>query len=359
MVQLRDLNVGSIRPLPSPRAYQEQLPITAKVASVVAEGREQVSRILRGEDQRFLVLSGPCSVHDTKAGWEYAQRLKALADQFRDRLLIVMRVYFEKPRTTVGWKGLVYDPHLNGSYDITGGLHTAREFLLRLGEMGVVAGTEFVDPITPQYFADLVSWAAIGARTSESQTHREMASGLSMPVGFKNGTGGSVQLAVDGVVTAQADHAFLGVDQEGKASIVITKGNPDCHIVLRGSLRGTNYDAASVADAVERLTAANVRTQLVVDCSHGNCNKDHRLQRIAFYDVMRQRVEGGNRNIVGVMLESHLNAGNQKLDEKHPERLQYGVSITDPCVDWQETVELLTAAYEMMPVLREPATVRD
>jgi len=220
-----------------------------------------------------------------------------------------------------------------------------------------LSATEFVDPITPQYIADLVSWAAIGARTSESQTHREMASGLSMPVGFKNGTGGSIQLAVDGVVTAGAVHAFLGVDDDGKASIVITKGNADCHIVLRGSLRGANYDATSVADAVERLTAAGMRTQLVVDCSHGNCNKDHRLQRIAFHDVLRQRVEGGNRNMVGIMLESHLSAGNQKLDEKHPERLKYGVSITDPCVDWDETVELLSEAYQALGE-REPVGAR-
>ena len=353
MPQLQDVHIKSISPLPTPRDYQRQIPLTDQVAKVVASGREQIAGVLRGEDQRLLVFSGPCSIHDTKAGIEYAQRLKALADQMQDRLLVVMRVYFEKPRTTVGWKGLVYDPHLNGSFDITNGLATAREFLLKLGEMGVYCATEFVDPITPQYISDLVSWAAIGARTSESQTHREMASGLSMPVGFKNGTGGSIQLAVDAVVTAGAVHAFLGVDADGKASIVITEGNPDCHIVLRGSLRGTNYDAASVADAVERLTAAGVRTQLVVDCSHGNCNKDHRLQRIAFHDVLRQRVEGGNRNIVGIMLESHLHAGNQKLDEKHPERLKYGVSVTDPCVDWDETVELLTSAYELVPPLAD------
>ena len=347
MPQLHDVNIQRIQPLPTPKDYLEKLPITPPIAQLVGEGREQIARILRGEDDRTLVIVGPCSLHDVRAGFEYAQRLKELSDAFQDRLLIVMRVYFEKPRTTVGWKGLIYDPHLNGSYDITTGLQMAREFLLRVGELGVLAVTEIVDPITPQYIADLISWAAIGARTAESQTHRQMSSGLSMPVGFKNGTGGSVQLAADAVVAGQAAQAFLGVDANGKASIVVTKGNPNSHIVLRGGSQGPNYDSASIADAVERLKKAGVGTQLVVDCSHANCDKDYTKQRIAFHDLLNQRV-AGNQNIVGMMLESHLNEGNQKLDEKNPSALKYGVSITDPCVGWEETVELLTAAHQSL-----------
>ncbi|MBI2855566.1 MAG: 3-deoxy-7-phosphoheptulonate synthase [Chloroflexi bacterium] len=347
MPQIHNVNIQRIQPLPSPKDYLEKLPITPRIAQLVGEGREQIARILRGEDDRILVIVGPCSLHDVNAGFEYAKRLKELADPLQDRLLVVMRVYFEKPRTTVGWKGLIYDPYLNGSFDITTGLQMARKFLLRVGELGVLAATEFVDPITPQYIADLVSWAAIGARTAESQTHRQMSSGLSMPVGFKNGTGGSIQLAVDGVVAAEAAQAFLGVDDNGKASVVVTKGNPNCHIVLRGGSRGPNYDSASIADAVERLQRAGVSTRLVVDCSHANCSRDHTKERIAFHDVLNQRVSG-NQNIVGVMLESHLHEGSQKLDEKNPSTLKYGVSITDPCIGWGETVELVTAAHQSL-----------
>jgi len=325
----------------------EKFPVTPQTAQLVADGREQVARILRGEDKRMLMITGPCSLHDVEAGYEYAKRLKTLTDEFQDRLLVVMRVYFEKPRTTVGWKGLIYDPHLNGSFDITTGLRMAREFLLQVGELGLLSSIEFVDPITPQYIADLYSWAAIGARTAESQTHRQMSSGLSMPVGFKNGTGGSIQLAADAVVAAQAVQAFLGVDAEGKASVVVTKGNPDTHIVLRGGSRGPNFDADSIADATERLQRAHLRTQLVVDCSHANCGKDHTKQRVAFNDLLEQRV-AGNTNIVGMMLESHLFEGNQPLNESDPSSLKHGVSITDPCVGWEETVELLTTAYQAL-----------
>ena len=347
MPEIHDVNIQRIQPLASPREYQAKLPATPQVAQTVANGREQIARILSGEDDRMLLITGPCSIHDVQGGYEYAQRLKELADELQDRLLIVMRVYFEKPRTTVGWKGLIYDPHLNDSFEITTGLHMAREFLLKIGELGVPAATEIVDPIMPQYIADLVSWAAIGARTAESQTHRQMASGLSMPVGFKNGTGGSIQLAVDGVVAAQSTHAFLGVDANGQAAVVVTKGNPECHIVLRGGSRGPNYDAGSVSDAVARLQKAGVSTRLVVDCSHANCGKDFRKQRIAFEDVLNQRV-AGNRDIVGMMLESHLFEGSQTADGRDPSDLKYGVSITDPCVGWEETTELLTAAYRAM-----------
>jgi 3-deoxy-7-phosphoheptulonate synthase len=347
MPQIHDLNIQSIEPLPTPVEFIEKFPITPQVAQLVADGREEIARILRGEGDRLLVIAGPCSIHDVESGLEYATRLKKLADAVQDRILVVMRVYFEKPRTTVGWKGLIYDPHLNGSFDITTGLGMAREFLLRVSDLGLLSAIEFVDPITPQYVADLISWAAIGARTAESQTHRQMASGLSMPVGLKNGTGGSVQLAVDGVVAAQAKQAFLGVDANGRASTVVTKGNPDCHIVLRGGSRGPNYDADSVADAVDRLQRAGVSTQLVVDCSHANCGRDYTKERVAFFDVLDQRTSG-NSNLVGVMLESHLNEGNQRLDESNPGSLSYGVSITDPCINWEETVELLTSAHQKL-----------
>jgi 3-deoxy-7-phosphoheptulonate synthase len=347
MPQIHDLNIQSIEPLPTPVEFIEKFPITPQIAQLVSDGREEIARILRGEGDRLLVIAGPCSIHDVESGLEYATRLKKLADAVQDRILVVMRVYFEKPRTTVGWKGLIYDPQLNGSFDITTGLGMAREFLLRVSDLGLLSAIEFVDPITPQYIADLISWAAIGARTAESQTHRQMASGLSMPVGLKNGTGGSVQLAVDGVVAAQAKQAFLGVDANGRASTVVTKGNPDCHIVLRGGSRGPNYDADSVADAVDRLQRAGVSTQLVVDCSHANCGRDYTKERVAFFDVLDQRISG-NSNLVGVMLESHLNEGNQRLDESNPGSLSYGVSITDPCINWEETEEILTSAHQML-----------
>ena len=354
MTQLHNVNVQSIQPLVSPREFLEQYPITPHLADLVMDGREQVARIIRGDDDRMLMVVGPCSIHDLEAGYAYAQRLKELATELQDQLLVVMRVYFEKPRTTVGWKGLIYDPHLNGSLDIERGLGMAREFLLQVGDLGLLTGIEFVDPITPQYLADLYSWTAIGARTAESQTHRQMSSGLSMPVGFKNGTGGSVQLAVDGVVAAQAQQGFLGVDSDGRASAVVTKGNPNCHIVLRGGSRGPNFDAESVADAVERLEKARVCPRVIIDCSHANCGKDYTKQRIAFNDVMEQRVSG-NTNIVGMMLESHLFEGNQPLDEKNPGNLHYGVSITDPCVGWEETVELLTAAHSALSASKKAA----
>ena len=347
MPEIHDLNIQSIEPLPTPAEFIERYPVTPEVAQLVSEGREEIAAILRGDKDRFLVIAGPCSIHDIESATEYAKRLKKLADSVDDRILVVMRVYFEKPRTTVGWKGLIYDPYLNGSFEITTGLGMARDFMLRVGEIGLLSAIEFVDPITPQYVADLVSWAAIGARTAESQTHRQMASGLSMPVVLKNGTGGSVQLAVDGVVAAQAKQAFLGVDVNGRASTVVTKGNPDCHIVLRGGSRGPNYDADSVADAVDRLQRAGVSTQLVVDCSHANCGRDHTKERVAFFDVLNQRL-AGNANLVGVMLESHLNEGNQRLDESNPGSLAYGVSITDPCINWEETEELLTTAHHAL-----------
>ncbi len=347
MSQLQNVNVSSIQRLPPPTEYLTRLPAPDLVAQLVVKGREEIAAILSGEDDRLLLISGPCSIHDTKAGLEYAHKLKQVADRYSDRILVVMRVYFEKPRTTVGWKGLIYDPHLNGSFDLENGLYMAREFLLNIAEVGLLSATEFVDPITPQYIADLVSWAAIGARTAESQTHRQMASGLSMPVGFKNGTGGSIQLAVDGVVAARARHAFLGVDGEGHASIVMTQGNPNCHIVLRGGTTGTNYDATSVDRAMSLLEQAGVPARLIVDCSHANANKVYALEAVAFKDVLQQRLSG-NAGIVGMMLESNLSQGSQKLDESDPSKLEYGVSITDPCIGWEETDDLLSQAYQAL-----------
>lgn len=345
MPQLRDLNIVDIKRLPPPSAYLAEQPATEELTDIVIQRRQEVAALLAGRDDRLLVIAGPCSIHDVEAGAEYARRLAEVSQRYRDRLLIIMRVYFEKPRTTVGWKGLIYDPRLNGSDDLTQGLKMARGFLLRVGAMGLGAGTEFVDPITPQYVADLVSWAAIGARTSESQTHRQMASGLSMPVGFKNGTGGSVQLAVDAVVAAQAQHAFLGIDNNGMASIVSTKGNPYAHIVLRGGSRGSNYDANSVADAATRLAKAGLAQRLVVDCSHGNSGKDYTRQAHVLRQLLQRRA-AGERSIVGYMLESHLFPGAQRHDESNPSSLKYGVSITDGCIGWDETTQLLAESYQ-------------
>lgn len=348
MQNISDIHVESIKPLPPPSEYERELPIGDKIAAGIAYARETIANIVVGKDSRLLVLVGPCSIHDTIAGLEYADRLAALSRKLDDRIFIVMRGYFEKPRTTVGWKGLIYDPHLDGTLDIPTGLYKARKFLLEIAEIGLPVATEFVDPITPQYLADLISWAAIGARTAESQTHRQMASGLSMPVGFKNGTGGTIQLGVDAVVAARAGHGFLGVDHEGRASIVVTKGNPYCHLVLRGGSRGPNYDPQSIADAIKRLTAAGVNPRLMVDCSHGNSGKDHSRQPDVFRNVLQQRVIG-NANIIGLMVESNLCEGSQTMREKnHVSELEYGVSITDPCIDWDTTAQLLIGAHQLL-----------
>ncbi|MCY4582608.1 MAG: 3-deoxy-7-phosphoheptulonate synthase [Chloroflexi bacterium] len=341
-----DLHIKSIEPLASPEDLQRKLPLTPAMAQFVAEGRDQVERILAGEDSRLLVIVGPCSIHDEKAALEYAGRLKELADQMRDSLFIVMRVYFEKPRTSLGWKGLINDPNLDGSFDISGGLYRARKLLMHLAEMGVLAGTEFLDPITPQYLADLVSWAAIGARTTESQTHREMASGLSMPVGFKNGTDGNSQIAIDAMKTARAPHAFLGIDRQGRTCIVSTNGNPYGHLILRGGSGGPNYTEASVRDVQSKLEAIGLPPRIMVDCSHSNSEKDHNRHTIAFRDEVRQR-RAGKELIVGLMAESHLFGGRQDLGDD-PSQLQYGVSITDACMDWEETAAMLTEAHRAL-----------
>ena len=343
MLPTQDLNVVELVRLKPPRVIKDEFPMREESNRTVVEGRRTVRRILKREDPRLLVVVGPCSVHDPKGALDYARRLAKLRDELQDRLFIVMRVYFEKPRTTVGWKGLINDPHLDGSYDIEFGLKQARRLLLEVNELGLPAGTEFLDSIVPQYIGDLVTWAAIGARTTESQTHREMASGLSMPVGFKNGTDGSLQIALDAMHAARTPHSFLGVDQDGFTAIVRTKGNPFGHVVLRGGRARTNYDAESIADAVAALGKAGQDPVLMVDCSHANSNKQHRQQEEVARVVVDQRARG-NKALIGLMVESYLEEGNQPVSENRAE-LKYGVSITDACVNWTTTERMLREAH--------------
>ncbi len=341
-----NINIASFGHLDPPEDYLKRQPITIEIANIVTNAREEIEKILHGEDERLLIVVGPCSIHDEKAGLEYAQRLVRVGEQVSDTMLIVMRVYFEKPRTTVGWKGLINDPNLNGTFDMGSGLERARAFLLEIGALGLPTATEFLDPFTPQYLADLVSWGAIGARTTESQTHRQMASGLSMPVGFKNGTGGSLQIAVDALVASQSPHSFLGIDNDGRAAIVNTQGNPGGHLILRGGTSGPNYESESVMTAQNLLRVFGLDAHLLVDCSHANSNKDHKLQGGVFKNVIQQRLSG-NKGIVGVMLESHLNEGSQPLGDD-PSTLEYGVSITDACIGWEETEKLLMETNEAL-----------
>ena len=337
-----DVHVRGTVPLPTPAALAADLPIPDGVRETVLRGRREIREILDGRDRRLLLIAGPCSIHDELSAVEYAGRLAALARELGDRALLVMRLYVEKPRTTVGWKGLVYDPDLDGSFNIAAGLRLARRLLIEVGGLGLPTGTEFLDPIVPQYLADLTAWAVIGARTAESQTHRQMASGLSMPVGFKNSTDGNIQVAVNALLAARAPQAFLGIDREGRASTVHTSGNPAVHIVLRGGSDGPNYAAETVREVCGQLDAAGLRPAVMVDCSHANSGKDHRLQGVAFRDVIAQRA-AGNPGIVGLMLESHLHEGSQSLGGD-PAALRYGVSITDACIGWDETAELLREA---------------
>ena len=342
-MKTRDLRVESIRPLLPPAILLEEPPLQETGSLIVAHAREEIIRILNGQDDRLIVVVGPCSIHDPIAGLEYARGLKAAAAPLARDLLIVLRVYFEKPRTTVGWKGLINDPHLDGSFAINEGLRLARGFLRDLAELGLPSACEFLDPITPQFLSDLVSWAAIGARTTESQVHRELASGLSMPVGFKNGTDGDVQIAIDAVRAASQPHHFLGVTEQGLAGIVSTSGNADCHIILRGGGKGPNYDSSSVQKALAALSHAGVPARLMIDASHGNTEKDYRRQPQVAREIAAQVAEG-ERKIVGVMMESFLVDGRQDL--KDPARLTYGQSITDACMSWEMTT----------PVLRDLAT---
>ena len=337
-LRTRDLRVESIRPLLPPAILLEELPLSDAAAITVSRGREEVARILRGEDDRLVVIVGPCSIHDPGAAVDYAQRLRSLAEELAGDLRIVMRVYFEKPRTTVGWKGLINDPNLDGSFAINQGLRAGRRLLLDLAELGLPAGCEFLDPITPQFTSDLVTWGAIGARTTESQVHRELASACSMPVGFKNGTDGGVQIAIDAVRAAAHPHRFIGVTEQGLAGIVSTAGNPDCHVILRGGAAGPNYDAISVRKTLSALGDAGLPPRVMIDASHGNSEKDHRRQPMVVREVAAQ-IAQGEAGIIGMMMESFLIDGRQELSD--PSRLVYGQSITDACMGWDASVPVL------------------
>lgn len=333
-----DIRIKWTRVVLPPVFLEEEMPITERASSTVKQARNEIGRILRGEDHRLLVVVGPCSIHDTAAAREYGSCLKTAIDELSADLCLVMRVYFEKPRTTVGWKGLINDPHLDKSFKINDGLRLARHLLLDLAEMGVPAGTEFLDMIIPQYLASLVSWGAIGARTTESQVHRELVSGLSCPVGFKNGTSGDIQIAVEAVHSAACPHNFLGHTKHGQSAIFVTTGNPDCHVILRGGRTTVNYDSSSIAAACGLLEKAGLSPRVMIDCSHANSRKDHTRQPAVCRDVIGQ-IAGGDRHIIGVMLESNLVAGTQKVKSGKP--LVYGQSITDACIAWDETLKLL------------------
>lgn len=342
-----NLNVLSQQTLLPPSQLHDAVPATARASQTVGRARADVVDVLQGLDKRLLVVVGPCSIHDPVAAMDYAQRLKMLADELADQLLVVMRVYFEKPRTTVGWKGLINDPRMDDSFHIEEGLHLARQLLVDLNDMGLPCGTEALDPITPQYLGDLIAWSAIGARTTESQTHREMASGLSSPVGFKNGTDGSLDVAINAMLSAAQPHTFLGINGEGQVALTQTRGNAYGHLILRGGAQ-PNYDSVAVAEAEAELTKAKLPVNIVVDCSHGNSRKNHALQSLVLKDVVGQIVDG-NRSIKGVMLESNLGEGNQKLGD--PKDLSYGVSITDACLGWEATAEGLRDAAARLRVL--------
>jgi 3-deoxy-7-phosphoheptulonate synthase len=339
---VNNVNVLSQELLPTPQQVKAALPLSERARETVLRGRETVRRILDREDPRLFVVVGPCSIHDIKAAHEYAARLKQLADEVRDTLYIVMRVYFEKPRTTVGWKGLINDPFMDDSFHIEKGLHLARELLLHIAELGLPTATEALDPITPQYLSDLITWTAIGARTTESQTHREMASGLSTPLGFKNGTDGSLTVAMHALLSAARPHHFLGINQDGQCAVYRTGGNRYGHIVLRGGNGRPNYDSVSIALCEQELERHGLPRNIAVDCSHGNSNKDPALQPLVAENCVNQILEG-NRSIVALMLESNLHAGNQPIPADLS-RLKYGVSVTDACIDWPSTEKLLRTA---------------
>ena len=341
-VHIDDVRIKEIKELAPPIHMLREFPATPKAAETAFEARAGIHRILFGADDRLLVVIGPCSIHDTAAAMEYARRLKAEADRLKNDLLVVMRVYFEKPRTTVGWKGLINDPLMDGSFRINEGLRIARKLLSDVSELGLPAGTEFLDMITPQYIADLISWGAIGARTTESQVHRELASGLSSPVGFKNGTDGNIRIAVDAIKAAQSPHHFLSVTKAGHSAIVSTTGNEDCHLILRGG-KGPNYDAASVDAASKELAASGLQGKLMIDFSHANSSKQHKLQVNVAHDVAGQMANGEDR-IIGVMVESHLKEGRQDL--KPGVELEYGKSITDACIGWEDSLTVLDVLAE-------------
>ena len=340
---IHNVNLEYIKPLYTPEKFMNMVPVKPEQIHTVFQSRKEIGDIINETSDKFLILVGPCSIHDVQACLEYAHKLKSLSDQVSNRILIVMRTYFEKPRTTTGWKGFINDPNLNDSFDVHEGLKKARGFLNQILHIGLPTATEFLDPFMPQYYGDLISWGAIGARTVESQTHRQLSSGLSMPIGFKNGTGGSVQIAIDAIIAAKNQHVFLGIDEKGQTSVVKTNGNNYGHLILRGGKTGPNYDSESVKSAVSSLVENELDPKLVIDCSHGNSNKDHRNQSKVFKSIIDQKTSGQNA-IFGVMLESHLNPGSQSIPS-NPEDLKYGVSVTDECIGWEETENLIKWAY--------------
>jgi 3-deoxy-7-phosphoheptulonate synthase len=321
----------------------DMVPVKPEQIHTVFKSRNDIQNIINESSEKIIILVGPCSIHDVQACLEYANKLKKLSQKVDDKIMIVMRTYFEKPRTTTGWKGFINDPNLNDSFDVHEGLRKARGFLNQVLHIGLPTATEFLDPFMPQYYADLISWGAIGARTVESQTHRQLSSGLSMPVGFKNGTGGSIQIAIDAIIAAKNQHVFLGINEKGQASVVKTSGNPYGHLILRGGKTGPNYDEESVTSAAESLINNGLTPKLIIDCSHGNSSKDYKNQSKVFKSVIKQKLNGQNA-IFGLMLESHLNPGSQKISS-NPNDLQYGVSVTDQCVGWDETEDLINWAY--------------
>ena len=349
---IHDRRIDGVRPLLTPKELRDELPLSDRMHETVLDGREEVAAVLDGADDRLLVIAGPCSVHDPVAALEYARRLAALAARVSDQLCVVMRVYFEKPRTTMGWKGLINDPDMDGSFRVNEGLFAARALLREVLSLDLPVGCEFLDPITPQYIADAVSWGAIGARTSQSQIHRQLASGLSMPVGFKNSTEGDIQGAVDSIAASASAQVFPGVTEEGRVAIFSTSGNSDCHLVLRGSASGPNYDDRSINDARARLARAGLPSRVVVDASHGNSEKDHRRQSLVVTDVA-SRLATGERTIAGLMLESFLIPGRQDITLGRANELAYGQSVTDACVGWEETVGLVDAMADAVTRRRE------
>ena len=346
MIKTNNLNVKSITPVIAPTDLRLVYPLSVEASEFVSVSRTQIKNILKGQDRRLMVVVGPCSIHDPKAAIEYGERLAALSGELSDQLFLVMRVYFEKPRTTIGWKGLINDPDMNGTHLISKGLGIARGLLCTITGMKLPVATETLDPITPEYMADLLSWGAIGARTTESQTHREIASGLSFPIGFKNGTDGNLQIAIDAMKSALHSHSFLGINREGKTAIIQTAGNPDVHIVLRGSNKKPNYMPEDIKKTEDMLEKSNLFPTIMVDCSHGNSAKDHERQPLVMQEVLDQ-ITAGNRSISGVMIESNLEAGSQNIPADLSQ-LKYGVSITDKCIDWKTTEQMLRNAHKQL-----------
>ena len=340
MKHTENLNIVDVFPLTSPKKLKEKLPVSENAADTVLQARNTIKRVLAGEEKRMLMIVGPCSIHDPEAARDYALRLKKLAVEVSETILIVMRVYFEKPRTTVGWKGLINDPDLDGSHKINKGIELARKILLETNNLGLPCATETLDPITPQYLADLISWSAIGARTTESQTHREMASGLSMPVGFKNGTDGGLNVALNAMNSALQQHHFLGINPEGISSVIQTSGNPHVHLVLRGGNNGPNYDAVSVHIAADALASGGLPKAIMIDCNHANSGKDPSRQELVLRNTIMQ-IKDGDQSIIGTMIESNINGGNQLIKPK----MKYGVSVTDACLDWENTHRIIVDAH--------------